>query len=601
MNPRPKHKPNSGYALIIVLVMGGVALLILAGTISRTMATIRLNERSNLLLATRSAAEGATERVLARMMVDFQEGGQGDVISHLSAYATDIPSSTESPNWSDFTFEDGRGNSARNYVVRTTTNSNPPYVQLQNQYAGLNGWAATYRVVSNAKLADSRYNVVGAVQAEVQMAEIPVFQFAIFYNSLLEFTWAAPLTVRGRVHANGPIFVGSSSPLSFNYLVTGTSTITTQAWGGHTLSQYTGSITYGGTPAPGYQTGVASLTLPIGTNNSAAAVREIINLPPSGEDVTSPMGQQRYYNKADMTILVSNNAVNIRLKNAPDDASPATIQYTNVNNVFLTTNAAFYDQRESKTIRATQLDVGKFKSWMATNSQVQAKFGASASNAINIIYVADYRFTNSSGSSLLSAVRLTNGAVVPTNGLTVATPNPLYVQGDYNCPNSGNLNTTNTSGSSPCSLISDALTVLSSSWSDNKSTNTLANRNKAVSTTLNAAIITGNVNSITNSAGTDSSIFSGGVVNMPRLLEDWGNGGSVTLTLNTSLVSLFNSVWATNVFQNPGVYYYAPTRAFSFDLNYFSPQGMPPGTPSIRRMVRSTWCNPPPGNVTYNP
>jgi hypothetical protein len=30
-----------------------------------------------------------------------------------------------------------------------------------------------------------------------------VFQFAIFYNSLLEFTWCAPMTVNGRTHANG--------------------------------------------------------------------------------------------------------------------------------------------------------------------------------------------------------------------------------------------------------------------------------------------------------------------------------------------------------------------------------------------------------------
>jgi hypothetical protein len=30
-------------------------------------------------------------------------------------------------------------------------------------------------------------------------------------------------------------------------------------------------------------------------------------------------------------------------------------------------------------------------------------------------------------------------------------------------------------------------------------------------------------------------------MNLPRLLEDWGNGGSVTLTLNTSIVNLFAS------------------------------------------------------------
>src|SRR2546430_1339552 len=31
---------------------------------------------------------------------------------------------------------------------------------------------------------------------------IPIFQFAVFYNSLLEFTWSATMTINGRVHAN---------------------------------------------------------------------------------------------------------------------------------------------------------------------------------------------------------------------------------------------------------------------------------------------------------------------------------------------------------------------------------------------------------------
>ena len=62
------------------------------------------------------------------------------------------------------------------------------------------------------------------VQQEIQSAEIPVFQFAIFYNSLLEFTWAAPLTVRGRVHANGSIYTGSLCDLTFMAPVTASGT-----------------------------------------------------------------------------------------------------------------------------------------------------------------------------------------------------------------------------------------------------------------------------------------------------------------------------------------------------------------------------------------
>jgi hypothetical protein len=47
------------------------------------------------------------------------------------------------------------------------------------------------------------------------------------------------------------------------------------------------------------------------------------------------------------------------------------------------------------------------------------------------------------------------------SGFTVATPNPLYVWGNYNCPNSAYLGTTNTTTDYPASLVSDALTILS--------------------------------------------------------------------------------------------------------------------------------------------
>jgi hypothetical protein len=87
-------------------------------------------------------------------------------------------------------------------------------------------------------------------------------------------------------------------------------------------------------------------------------------------------------------------------------------------------------------------------------------------------------------------------------------------------------------------------------------------------------------------------------MNLPRLLEDWGNG-SVELTLNTSIVNLFNSVRATAPFQNPGLYYYAPTRDFNFDPNFKDPAKLPPGTPSLGVILRAGWGTPPPDTTTY--
>ena len=197
---------------------------------------------------------------------------------------------------------------------------------------------------------------------------MPIFQFAIFYNGLLEFTWCAPMIVNGRTHANGNIYTGTAWQLTFNSLVTATGNITSPAWDGHTTSQYTDPASYVG----GYSTNWQALTLPIGTTN----VHELINMPPTGESINSSVGQARYYNKADMVLLVSNSTVTLTLKNAPGDAqatnitanyfptnsSPTNYVQVTTNFPWLSITNTFTDQRESDTVKVTDIDMSVLKS-----------------------------------------------------------------------------------------------------------------------------------------------------------------------------------------------------------------------------------------------
>jgi hypothetical protein len=419
-----------------------------------------------------------------------------------------------------------------------------------------------------------------------QVYEVPIFQFAVFYDKLLEFTWSATFTANGRVHGNGDIYVGSASPLTFNSLVTAAGGIYKTNWDGHTLSQMTGAINYNG--SPGFVTNVSRLTLPVATNGTPAGLREIINMPPPGEDPLSPIGLQRYYTHPGVALLVSNITVTVYLKNSVTGA-PTTLSVTNwgTNSLsllttfpFLSVTNSFIDQRElSKTVRPTQIDVGLYSQWLENNAAVQATFPGGPGLYPNLLYVADNR--SSATNTDLFAVRLVNGAILPTNGLTgwtLATPNPLYVWGNYNIGPGGTTTpgNTDTSKTFPASLVSDALTLLSANWQDSQSFLAISDgsKNKATSTTINAAILTG----IVYSTDGASNHFSGGVLNVPRLLEDWTGD---TLTLNTSIVNLFDSARATNWFKNPGVYYFAPTRAFSFDRNFTNWTKLPPATPAL--------------------
>src|SRR5581483_879730 len=276
---------QAGYTLITTLVLTAITTAGLAATLSRTYTVAKLNDRETAYLMANTAAEAATEKVLSMMMVDFANGGETTLSNKISFYRTMIPTTTENSFWTNFQFSDAQGNANATYVYRTTQTANPPYVQLLQQYPGLSAFAANYRLISNVKYTNSNYGFTAACQQDLQMAEIPVFQFAIFYNTPLEVADCAPMTVNGRVHCNTNIDVGtvSSGSLTFNYFVTSAGVITNPPMAGISQGSWTGPIRYNGTPSPGYGTGEPVLTLPVGTNNTSAAVREIINPPPAGE------------------------------------------------------------------------------------------------------------------------------------------------------------------------------------------------------------------------------------------------------------------------------------------------------------------------------
>jgi hypothetical protein len=600
---------EGGYALMLTMFMVAITTILLVATMSRLGSDADLNARNGQYNASLYAAEAATERVIARMQYDYVIGGGALAISNnIDTYRGYYPGklgATEDPSgyWRDFQFSDGQGHLGATYV---NCISNWTWGPQQSQYSGLNGNTTIYRIVSNAKQINARFDLTNAVQQDLQLIEIPIFQFAIFYNSLLEFTWCATFVVNGPVHANADIYVGSSGDLTFNSTARTTGRIWNPAWDGHTTNQYTGKVIYNGNPQ--YTLTNAVLQLPIGTNNmDPLTVREIVNIPPTGEDPNSPIGLQRFYNKADVVLLLTDTNVTAYIKNCATDA-PAVLTvtnaafYTNTPEIsatfpFLSVTNSFIDQRElSKTVRPAQIDVGLYNVWLAANPQVLAKFPPGGSSYPNIMYVMDQR-TIGANTNLYS-VRLVNGAIIPMNGTaaqptgwTLATPNPLYVYSNYNIGPGGSVGTTNTSKTFPASLVADALTILSGNWKDTNSTIAVSSRD-ATSTTVNAAILTG----IVYSTDSSSNHFSGGVMNLPRLLEDWSGQ---TLTLNTSIVNLFPSARATNWFKNPGAYYYAPTRQFSFDNNFTNSARLPPGTPSLSLTVRAKWRVPPPNVVNY--
>lgn len=601
-----REMSTRGHAFCRNFVLLGLSLLLSANAFSQTAQSARDADRGSQFFVNAAAADAATEKALAQMTADFLTNGEAFVDTNLAYYSTLVPSAADNAYWTNYTFmnpQTGATNSIS--IVPQYLYSNA--VVTAEGHHGLNALQSVYRISEYAQQTNNLYtNLVGGAQQDIALISIPIFEFAIFYDSLLEFTTAGTLIVQGPVHANSNIYVGSANPLTFNSTVTTTGVITNPSWAGDSQLQYTGSVTYNGTPAPGYATGQPPIYFPIGVSHNAPTnVIQIIYPATAGDSIA--MKRQRYFNKAGMLILVSNgpdvgfyNTVIIKLQAPPangmscDDIAP--MWFTNINSSgvsnaawiannfdsWLSTTGRFYDYRQKQTMQLTEINVSNFNSWCSNSHCIYSNTGNSnkfsASTPLNIIYVGDWPATNILSST---AVRLTGGgsANFPPYGLTVATPNPLYVWGNYNTPSAANLNSTNVTGTYPTSFISDALTILSGNWQDGYSRNSLASSRPATSTTVNGAMITGVVYS-TGPGGTGTTQYSGGFQNMPRLLENWGNGS--TLTLNTSMVNLYPSQIATApyIWPSTNTVYGAPTTLqFYFNQNYTTPAGLPPGTP----------------------
>jgi len=555
MKTKPVRRRGDGFSLALVLVFTGVLFLLLSGVLALTTTNANQTQRYNEYYNSVAAAEAATEKVVTSMARDFQSSGVSGVDGNLANYGATIPTQAEVNDWGTYQFNDPSGAPNATYVTRLTSWQ---YTSLNWKYAGFKGSNSTYRIISNARNTTSGFGVTSAVKQEIQLAAIPLFEFGVFYAPDMELcALTSDFTVPGRVHCNGTIYSKpNQQTVTFAGDVTAAQKILNTASPNDPSARTLGTNIYQGE----HDWNVGSLNLPLGTNNNPANLHALIDVPPASEPTNSLMGLQRYYDKADLIILVSNTTV-IAKSGAYDNFS-TPVSWTN----FVNTNISFNNQRENKTIQATQIDIGKL---IAANPL--------GGHPVKVLYVADLR--TQSGTE--SGVRLTNGVTLPAAGLTVATRNPLYVLGHYNAPNT-TPGSTNTTGTAPASLVADAITILSGAWKDSNSFGVNSNDPKyrpGTNTTVNAAVLAGIVPS-------DGTYFSGGVENFFRLLEDWGPNA---LTFNGSIVVLFPSQFATAPWWPGGsnLSYAPPDRFFSFDPKL--KDNLPPGTPCACTVIRSAW------------
>jgi hypothetical protein len=566
------RKAEQGYGLLITLGFAALCLVLLGSVCKMASTESTLTARNVVYNNAVIAAESATESAISQMTRDFR---YQRLSTNSSKYSGILPSTFVPNGWTaDYQFFDSQGTVDQTDIVCQNWGV---WTNLNSEFAGLYGLANTYEITSTAKRITGPYKLAAAVRQNVQFVAIPLFQFAIFYTLDLEINPGPHMIITGKTHSNGNLYIAPGNILQFADAVTAAGHI---YLGRHPLdptSPGNGKVIYEST----HSEQVSTLQLPVGTDNSPTNVAKILDVPPSDEDPESELGRQRYYNKSDLIVTVTDTAVTLQYNNNEEGTAfelVGTNIATGTGFSFVNTNTTFWDYRESKQTLVTEIDVAAFNTWLTTGgSTVNVKAQSQMNHDINSIFVDDRR----SATNLLTSVRLVNGRYLPPSGLTVATPLPIYVKGHFNAPD---LATTNTINTKPSSLVCDAVTILSENWDDTYGKKIQMGSRNASDITVNAAFLSGIVPSQEDFNG--GRHYSGGVENFPRFLENWSG---TTMTYNGSMVVMFESRKATGYWNAPGNYYNPPKREWAFDTNFMDIEKLPPGTPQVRKLQRSQW------------
>jgi hypothetical protein len=528
-----KIKNTSGIAAFIALVV--MIMLTLVGLAAIRISDDEVNISGNELneMAAFYAAEAGLERASAAIQAQYETTGAPPSV---------MPSGSETVN---------------NCVVAYNTVDNGAAVQKTLSLGTLAGLHALSKIFTITAV-----GVSGVDRSHVQLTHefecdlIPIFQFAVFYDNDLETAPGPDMTLLGRVHSNANIWLNAGSNLYMNSYLTCSGNLLHGRKGPGSVDA--GSIFIKDTDG-NYQNmknadGTFLSSASSNWYDSATARwggrvqdsifgQEKLNLPLSATGDPHKIIERAsgnpdsYENRADLKII--KGSVYALVGGV----------WTNVTTLLpagAVTSNDFYDPREGKTVKSTDIDMSLLK--LSPYYPVGG-----------IIYAS-----NDQG-GFFHALRLKNGSDIG-GAVSVFSENPIYVQGDFNSINKA-----------PTALVADAVTFLSNSWVDSTSTMSLNDR-VASETICNASIITGNTN-------TTSTYYNGGLESLPRFLEKWDG---VTFHLAGSMVNLWNSQQAIGNWSY-GTYYTDPVRDWKYDTDLDDPNNLPPGTPTARVFLRLGW------------
>ncbi len=228
MNYRPFHRSATrGSALITVVFLMFMMALLTGSILLYSGGENRANNRNRLILRARNASENialyASEQITAKLYRQRNSNPRA-FMDHVAGVhdSNEVVLPPAAVLNTQFT------NNAVGMEVRAgLTVANPVgYIDptnpanAGNPNAGLSAATSTVRIIAKAT---ATHPVLGSVasycEQDLEVATIPLFQFAVFYNMDMEFGPGANMTIAGPVHTNGNLIArdqtGMTNTLTF--------------------------------------------------------------------------------------------------------------------------------------------------------------------------------------------------------------------------------------------------------------------------------------------------------------------------------------------------------------------------------------------------
>lgn len=574
---------NGGWALVFAAFVAFVAATMASLMFANSMSSARTAKVNHRTVETRYLAEGAVEvaKKAVQSAIANWNGVPSDGIAEINGI--DVP-----------------------YTIAPSG-----YNELITDSSGIQSQVIGYEIAATVE----RHGVQSTAHRLINAESTPIFQFAVFYTDDLEILPGPSMTLGGRVHANGDIYMGCG----------GTLTVDTN------YCRSVGDMYRVRKDDPGASQGTVKIRKWVNDPYDAAEPAEYFNMnsisqmialgiaTESGFDsnfvdgydehgdgefdgpndwLPFNLGALEYWDQPDgylggvgSTVLTGEHG--IREAVTPHIGSISLFEenelgdyaWNDTSGEFEETapgegthSRGFYHENAGLVIIAqegggwTAKDGDGFDVSSDVSAAVSVKdfYDARQGGYVQVIEI-DVDVLNTSGhfpdNGLLYAGSYGNGEGMACKGvelvngsellapLTAVTEGAIYVQGDYN--------TTNKKGAA---VIADAVNLLSNSWNDSKSAGTLPS---ASETTYNVAFITGNHETI-------GSAYNGGFENLPRFHENWG-GKRCNLT--GSFVNTWFSNFATGKWKYGSDRYQAPGRNWKYDEDFNDVANLPPFTP----------------------